>query len=389
MNPDFERDPDRQFRAGEKVYAIDTNLFDIYDAEVTGVTEDGIQIHYPDWSDDDGEIEIERLLCQTARNSAIFREQNAIRGEKERVQEERRVARRKREAERRAEGRKSKPAKAPRPPKAPRKEKPRKARRPAAKPDVARDQVQVLLRSARMRGIKTLDEFRDWLDLAHGEDEAVIGLRDRLIARFRRFVNKPQGRDEDDLTPEDEYSYYGDEEDVAEVRYDEPEHVRLPAPAFAPVDGSAMKMPDALEFEGRGERGDMVIAFDDDGWANCFMYATGDREFLILNGMKLEIRHEKRGHMDADLFQELKVGAVKNAKTGSVLYPAVSNRAPVQIEMPRGFHGMMKKKKRIADPLGTEEDMVGPEDAGRGRGRKREGARGQWNEEYLEGSADD
>ena len=88
-NPDFERDENRQFRVDDKVYVIADNQYDIYEAEITAVNDGSYSVHYPEYPDDDTDVDEESLLPITERNQRIFEEQEQIRREKEREEEER------------------------------------------------------------------------------------------------------------------------------------------------------------------------------------------------------------------------------------------------------------------------------------------------------------
>ncbi|KAH0789799.1 Mitotic apparatus protein [Histomonas meleagridis] len=83
--PAFEYPPeDQQFEVGQKIYVIDPNEFDIYEAQISAIDGNKYQIHYPDYPDDDGEIEgTKRFLIKTEKNNKIFEEQDRIRLQEE------------------------------------------------------------------------------------------------------------------------------------------------------------------------------------------------------------------------------------------------------------------------------------------------------------------
>jgi IS4 transposase len=71
--PAFERTSGYQFSVGEDVFVIDTNGYDIWEAQITAVVGASVAVHYPDYPDDDEELTgIARLLRVTDKNREIF-----------------------------------------------------------------------------------------------------------------------------------------------------------------------------------------------------------------------------------------------------------------------------------------------------------------------------
>lgn len=86
--PAFERDASQEFHVGDKVYVIEENEFDIFEAEIKEIDEEGISVHYMEFPDDDGKVAKERVLAQTETNKKIFEEQEQIRNAKDEEEEE-------------------------------------------------------------------------------------------------------------------------------------------------------------------------------------------------------------------------------------------------------------------------------------------------------------
>ena len=348
-DPDFERPEDHQFTVNEEVYVLDENDFDIFQAVIEEVEEDGYRVHYPEWPDDDATVSEDRLLPITDRNRAIFEEQERIRQERERKEEERKQRRK----EKRKEKQKEKPPKEPKPPK---EKKPRqKGKRQTAKPKTV-DQIKKamagILRSARMKGFKTIEEFEEWLDRTYENDQVATENRQRLISRFERFVDNP-ARNQDEVV-EDSYSdgmgYDSDSEEI--VRYTDPEEIRVPDPKGDPVDGGILKLPSSVPFSPSGlvpksdNREDMSIQFDRNGCANCFIYKTATDEWLILNGMKCRLKYTGQRPSEDVLFEEMRVHPVHNAQSTTVLYPALRVKEDVQLLPPADLFLTVQKKDR-------------------------------------------
>ena len=87
--PEFKFDADHKFVKGEKIYVIDENKYDIYEAEIQDVIDGKFKIHYPDYPQDDKTYDdSKRFLLRNDENKAIFDEQEKIRLEKEQEEEE-------------------------------------------------------------------------------------------------------------------------------------------------------------------------------------------------------------------------------------------------------------------------------------------------------------
>lgn len=87
--PEFDR-AEHTFTKGEKVYVIDPNGYDIWEAEITEVKENSVSVHYPEYPEDDGEIQndTKRVLAQSKKNKKIFEDQEAVRNEKDNEEEQ-------------------------------------------------------------------------------------------------------------------------------------------------------------------------------------------------------------------------------------------------------------------------------------------------------------
>ena len=78
--PNFEKPVNHTFTAGEHIYVIDPNGFDLYAAEIRSIGENSWHIHYPLYPEDDFTAKnTSRFLLKTEKNTAIFNEQESIR----------------------------------------------------------------------------------------------------------------------------------------------------------------------------------------------------------------------------------------------------------------------------------------------------------------------
>ena len=86
--PQFSKEPDHKFVEGEKIYIIDPNGFDIYQAEIRSYRNGTYDIHYPQYpSDDFTTTDTSRFLVINEANQAIFNDQESVRVAKE-IEEE-------------------------------------------------------------------------------------------------------------------------------------------------------------------------------------------------------------------------------------------------------------------------------------------------------------
>ena len=90
QKPQFDRDPFHKFAENEKIYVIDDNGFDIYEAIIKQVRNGIIyDVEYPDYPDDNfSTVSTARFLLRTEKNKAIYEQQEAIRVAKEYEEEE-------------------------------------------------------------------------------------------------------------------------------------------------------------------------------------------------------------------------------------------------------------------------------------------------------------
>ena len=87
--PKFDKDPKHVWKKGEKLFVIDTNGFDIYEAELKYVSPIAWHVHYPDYPEDDFTARsTERFLVMNETNLKIFDEQQNIRACKAAEEEE-------------------------------------------------------------------------------------------------------------------------------------------------------------------------------------------------------------------------------------------------------------------------------------------------------------
>ncbi|KAH0789401.1 Mitotic apparatus protein [Histomonas meleagridis] len=78
--PKFEIDNDHEFKPKEKVLVIDKNEYDLWEGEISSIEGGVYKIHYPEFPDDDEELnDTSRLLVRTRKNLSIFRSQETKR----------------------------------------------------------------------------------------------------------------------------------------------------------------------------------------------------------------------------------------------------------------------------------------------------------------------
>lgn len=392
----FERDENHQFQVGEKVYVIEKGGIDIFEAEIVKVGQKLFSVHFPEYPEDDGKVGLSRLLQQTARNKEIFEKQEEIR--KRRAEEEDEAepeANNEEEEEEEAAGesddeevvetveeeekseKTKKKAAKPKEPKAPRKPREPKERKPREpkpkKPSAAaiRKALTGVLREAKQNNIKTLERFESWIDEKYAEDELVTNNRDQLIERFNSTHKKPGKTVRVRVEPNHrEYSdsgNYSSDDESEEIRYDHPEVIRIP-PSSAPseIDGAGIKFPGCLSFEtDRDDETsmDMIIKFEE-GYANCFIYRTQNEQYLILNGMKFKLKQEERMLDDRDLFEEHDVEQIDNAKTMSILYPAMRMKDTLQITYSSEYNdylALVEKEKKRGRTVNRSDTIIAEE----------------------------
>jgi hypothetical protein len=80
VKPGFERNPDHNFQVREKVFIIDNNGFDIWEAQIKDIQGGSVTVHYPGFPDDDEAInDFARVLVDGRVNRRIFNSQEATR----------------------------------------------------------------------------------------------------------------------------------------------------------------------------------------------------------------------------------------------------------------------------------------------------------------------
>lgn len=83
-NPKFSREDTHVYMKGEKIYVVDNNEFDIYEAVVQDIVDGTYKIHYPDYPDEDFSTKsTASFLVQNAVNNEIYEQQEKIRRAKE------------------------------------------------------------------------------------------------------------------------------------------------------------------------------------------------------------------------------------------------------------------------------------------------------------------
>jgi hypothetical protein len=79
-SPKFEYTPDHSFHPKEKIFVIDKNGFDIWEAEIVDIESGTFSVHYPAFPEDDEKIsDSNRILVDTRVNRRIFNTQESNR----------------------------------------------------------------------------------------------------------------------------------------------------------------------------------------------------------------------------------------------------------------------------------------------------------------------
>jgi hypothetical protein len=82
VSPLFHTEPRRQFSAGESVYVIDPNGYDIWEARITRIRRTRVFASVADDSERYQWIDLDRIIPKNDSNRAIFDIQERIRSEK-------------------------------------------------------------------------------------------------------------------------------------------------------------------------------------------------------------------------------------------------------------------------------------------------------------------
>jgi hypothetical protein len=78
--PKFERTKDHTYEVNEKVFVIDKNGFDIWEAQITTIQNGTYSVHYPEFPEDDEALpDTSRILLDTRVNRRIFNNQEGER----------------------------------------------------------------------------------------------------------------------------------------------------------------------------------------------------------------------------------------------------------------------------------------------------------------------
>ena len=364
--PLFERNEDHEWRLDEKVYVLDESRYDIFEAIIVAVYEDGYDVHYPEWPDDDETVEADRLVQITDKNTAIFIEQEKIRARKEKALEAKK--RSKKEKKEPKPKKEKKEPKEPKPKKEKKEPKPKKEKKEMKEKKETKSEKKtskskalsddVILRRALV-AIQSVDgdEFDSWFDKNYGAEPSV---QDRRAIIKERFL----AREFDNVGNFSESDYSDNSEIEEEISYNNPEIIKLTPQDQEHVDGSCLRLPGSLSFahpdDSEVKETDMRIMFDRDDFANCFIYKTADAEYLILNGMKWKIKHDKDMYIDqSELLEESPVIGIENQQSSAALYPALHIVDPVHVLPPPEYDEylmLVQKDKKKVDLDNLEDD---------------------------------
>ena len=313
----IERLTDHTFQKGEKVYVIDNNLYDIFEAEITDINDDGYDVYYPDYETDEI-VGVERLLPKTNKNNAEYERQERIRVQKEKLEERKKKQEYGSESELEDDGnygedddedeapkKKTKPKKekAPKPKREPKPKKeriikPKKEPKPrkqkeGPKPKKRRDNDFNLIREAYKNGARDTNSFVSYVETKYADKEFNF---EALSKQFEDYMNQHQEGEVSDF--QDDY-LDDDENEPEEMPTFQEESIHIYKDIQDPLpEADEILFPSWITFD--DPQGVMSINFtpdEDDEYnllCNAFIYETDDgKKYLILNGQKLELTQEK------------------------------------------------------------------------------------------------
>ena len=82
-NTKIEQKLDHIFKVNEKIYILESNEYDIFEAIITKIENGVFSVHYPDWPDDDRDFNsTKRFYPQTDKNTKEFLRQEIVRSNK-------------------------------------------------------------------------------------------------------------------------------------------------------------------------------------------------------------------------------------------------------------------------------------------------------------------
>jgi hypothetical protein len=370
--PQFFQEADHEFTVGEHVYVIDNNGFDIFDAVISDLQDSQIQVDYPDWPDDAGWVERERVIPSNRANDAIFNAQERIRKQKEREEEE------EDDADAYEDKQKVKP-KASKPKTRPPKQKPVREKKPPKEPKPPKPPKEKKAKPPK----------------PPKPPKAVA--KPKEVPRERPPKPTPIAAGSSD----DEQSFSESDESIEPAEpeiphFDEPERLIIPEPEREVEDAIELRFPPALPGVAAGstdEVGDMAIRFGAGGAANCFIYRVDSgEEWLILNGMKFRMRPFGDEMENEGLYYESKVRGRGGLKyTDAVIYPAVRlGRSQKVVQAPEcnQFQEWLAKEKRKKESVAFTDVHQAPSSSAPKQRRKAKRER-EFTEEGIESSSSD
>ena len=369
--PNFERVPGHQFKAGEKIYATD-NDFDIWEAEIVNVTEDGYKIFYPEWPDEENTFfpDDSRIFVRTPHNDKIFKAQEAIRREKDKEdagfatsdsESEEFSDEETKKKKKKAKPKKEKPKKEKKEkPKKEKKEKPKKEAKPKHKlteKDLQKIKKQAV-KMALQKKLSNADQYIAFFDNTFRKKYGDI--MDKIsgdsLDLFQKYLHNDEN-DEDNMeeiefgSDLDEQNSNSEEE---EIKFDIPETILLPSKSqkIQPVYGFTVTNT-ALSFN--KENDPFPILFDKDGYCNCFVYKTPATQYLIINGMRFELQEKENDERSRYFFfEEEKVSSPESEippVSSSFMRPVLEQKDVMKIIPPaeayRYLDSQTKKKNKV------------------------------------------
>ena len=82
MTTSLQKVEGHEFKVRERVYVLDPNNYDVWEAVIKSMDGNKIELHYPDFPTSDEVVENEdRIFVQTKENTRIFRKQEADRAQ--------------------------------------------------------------------------------------------------------------------------------------------------------------------------------------------------------------------------------------------------------------------------------------------------------------------
>ena len=329
--PKFEfPDESEVFQIGDEVYAIDDNEFDIYEGTIEEISSDGqYTIYFPEYENSEVKVR-DQLLFKTQKNQVIFKRQDNYRRKLE--DREQRMKERQEKKQKNLEEKQRKKEERLKQQKLHQLKKEKKPKQSKTKQSKGTDYKltpKSVVKAAYLTGVNELEDFIRWLqrEKDSGNPEKVRYLEendDLLQATFSdQMAQFAQSSHQDimDYSSVDDYSgsYYSDEE-KEEIKEYEPEHLIQPIkPSEVPKATLLSIVPGSLSIsngKSREKPTKSTIKFSQ-GQSNAFIYRTFDKQYLILDGMKFEIKTIPSDGLNSFLYSRKEVKSTQDSSVSN------------------------------------------------------------------------